>query len=84
MLIYSSPITVAEHNEAFKYVKNKDDLEGIVRLVILKARDSNGKPLFEKQDRYALMNSADGKVVMRVGAQLMAVGAPEGAELGNS
>ena len=45
-------------------------IEAVVESIIVKARDKNGKRLFQDADRVRLMNEADPMVVVRVGAAI--------------
>ena len=45
-------------------------IEAVVESIIVKARDKNGKRLFQDADRIKLMNEADPMVVVRVGSAI--------------
>jgi len=45
-------------------------IEAVVESIIVKARDKNGKRLFEDTDRIKLMNEADPMVVVKVGGAI--------------
>ena len=45
-------------------------IEAVVESIIVKARDKNGKRLFQDADRIKLMNEADPMVVVKVGSAI--------------
>jgi|TARA_R110002153_G_scaffold73734_5_gene192290 hypothetical protein len=63
--IHCTPFTMNEKRKLLKVAKN-DDLEFLVRALIMKAKDAQGEPLFDLSDKVALMNSVDPDVITRV------------------
>ena len=63
--IHCTPFTMNEKRKLLKVAKN-DDLEFLVRALIMKAHDAQGEPLFDLSDKVALMNSVDPDVITRV------------------
>ena len=45
-------------------------LEALVESIVVKARDKNGKRLFQDADRIKLMNEADPEVVLKVASAI--------------
>ena len=64
-IIYSKPMTLAEKKTLIKFAKN-DDIEFLARLVILKALDQAGNPIFDISDKLTLMNRVDPDVLTRI------------------
>ena len=63
--IHCTPFTMNEKRKLLKVAKN-DDLEFLVRALIMKAKHAQGEPLFDLSDKVALMNSVDPDVITRV------------------
>lgn len=68
-IIYSTPFTMKERQTLYKFADG-DDLEFMIRLVIMKALDSDGKKLFDLTDKKTFENSVDPNVIMRIAAQM--------------
>jgi len=64
-VIHCSPFTMNEKRKLLKVAKN-DDLEFLVRALIMKAKDAQGDPMFDLSDKVALMNGVDPDVITRV------------------
>jgi hypothetical protein len=64
-VIFSKPFTLGERKKLYKFAKD-DDMEFLVRLVIMKALDQAGNPIFDIGDRVTLMNSVDPKIITRI------------------
>lgn len=64
-VIHCSPFTMNEKRKLLKVAKN-DDLEFLVRALIMKAKDAQGEPLFDLSDKVSLMNNVDPDVITRV------------------
>ena len=79
LVVYAEPLTLAERRRLFQ--RNKGDDVGLsVDLLIVKARDADGKPLFSLDDKQALLNGVDPAVVARVAADIIAAPSLEDAE----
>lgn len=81
--IYSTPVTIAERNRIYKGNKGDNDFDTIINILIVKAQDETGKPLFTIADRPALLNKADASVIAKVAAHIMGADAPNSEELKN-
>jgi hypothetical protein len=83
LTIHSTPVTIAERARIYGKA-DADEHELVCRILIVKAKDADGKPLFTQADLPALMHHASPDVVVRVAGQIMASGSPDAAELGKS
>lgn len=72
--IYTSGVTLAERTRIYANSKGDNDYEILVNILIAKARDANGKPLFTLNDKPTLLQRADSSVLIRVAADIMAGG----------
>jgi hypothetical protein len=82
--IHATPVTLSERSRIYAGAEKLDEHEVVCRILIHKAKDRDGKPLFTQADMPALLHHSDPTVVVRVASQIMAQGAPEASELGNS
>ena len=86
--IFTSPVTLAERTRIYAGTKGDNDYELLVRILITKARDAEGKPLFTLADKATLLQRADSNVLIRVAAEIMSGAstspAPDADELKNS
>jgi hypothetical protein len=64
-IIYSTPFTMGEKKTLWKFAKD-DDFEFMVRTLILKALDKDGKKLFDISDKINLMNKVSPPVIERI------------------
>lgn len=64
-VIYFTPITPAEE-DAIRVRDPKPGAEYNVAVLITKARDAQGQPLFQWGDRYALMHHCDYLTIIRI------------------
>ncbi len=81
--IYSTPVTLAERHRIYANAKSENDYEVLAKILITKAQDKDGKPLFTAEDRAVLLQKADSAVLIRVAAEIMSSAAPPVAELKN-
>jgi hypothetical protein len=79
LIIYCSPITLAEKRNLFKGAKN-DDLGVLVDVIFLKAKDSEGNKIFKLDDKQVLLNNADANVIARVATEILSGVSYEEAE----
>jgi hypothetical protein len=68
-VIFSKPFTLGERKKLQKYAK-EDDIEFLTRMVILKALDQAGNPVFDIGDKVTMMNSVDPKVITRIANEM--------------
>jgi hypothetical protein len=64
-IIYSKPFTLGERKKLTKFAKD-DDMEFLVRLVIMKSLDAAGNPVFDIGDKMSLMNSVDPMIITKI------------------
>ena len=69
VVIYATPLTVKERIEIQKWAK--DDLEIAVEVIIKKAQDSNGKPVFTRANKHDLLRSVDGGVLAKIAREMI-------------
>ena len=63
--IYATPFTMGEKKKLWKHAK-EDDIEFMVRTLLLKALDKDGEKMFDLADKITLMNHVDPNVIVRV------------------
>jgi hypothetical protein len=68
-VIYSKPLTLAEKKKLIKFAK-EDDIEFVARLIIMKALDKTGEPVFDISDRISLLNSVDPNILSRIAGKM--------------
>jgi len=79
--VYYTPFTLAEKKKLLKFAKS-DDIEFLIRTLILKAKDAQGESMFDVSDRVTLLNKVSDVVITRIVNEISAV--PEVDEqLGN-
>jgi len=80
-VIYATPFTLAEQKRLFKFAKD-DDLEFLVRTIIMKAMDKSGEKIFDLSDKQKMMNKVDPKVLTRIATEMSSSESAED-QLGN-
>jgi hypothetical protein len=83
LAVYSSPVTIEERKRIYRNEAEADSFAICVEILLVKAKDADGKPLFQLEDKAPLLRHADSAVVVRVAAAIMASDAPDVAELKN-
>lgn len=68
-VIYAKPLTLSERQKLKKI--SDDDIELAAALLIMKAKDSKGEPLFTLDDKQKLMRNADSKVIVRISSRIL-------------
>jgi len=61
--MYSTPVTLAERRQAAENAKSDEQLEINLGLLIIKAKDANGQPLFAPGDLALLRRSVSAEYV---------------------
>lgn len=77
--LYSKPFTLAERKTLYKFSKD-DDLEFLVRLIIMKALDQDGNKVFDIGDKPVLMNRVDPNIITRIANCMTAAPSVEESE----
>ena len=70
-VVYSQPFTLGDRKKLIKFAQ-EDDLEFIVRMVIMKCEDESGEKVFDLSDKPTLMNKVDPEIISRIAAQIVA------------
>lgn len=80
-LIFSTPMTIFERRKCSKPGASID-IEMYVSVVMLKAKDKDGKALFSEEgdDRHDLLCKVDGAIVTRIALDIMAGPTPQDLE----
>lgn len=77
--IYVTPFTLKEKRTLMKVAKG-DDVEFLVRTLILKAKDKKGKAVFELDDKHKMASQVHPAVLERVVGEMVSVGSIEDKE----
>lgn len=80
-VLYSQPFTLADRKKLMKFAQ-EDDLEFIVRMVIMKCEDEQGEKVFDLSDKPVLLNKVDPGIVSRIAAEIVVSPSVE-TQLGN-
>lgn len=80
-VMYSQPFTLADRKKLIKFAQ-EDDLEFIVRLVIMKCETQDGEKAFDLSDKPVLMNKVDPNIIARIASTITAAPSVED-QLGN-
>ncbi len=73
LLIHVFPMTMAEVNMIQRISKkNASNIEHAANIIVIKARDAEGNRLFKLEDKDALMERADYRVVARITEEIEA------------
>ena len=64
-VIYATPFTMGEKKKLWKHAK-EDDIEFMVRTLLLKALNKDGEKMFDLSDKITLMNHVDPNVIVRI------------------
>ena len=70
-VLYSQPFTLADRKKLIKFAQ-EDDLEFVVRLVIMKCETEDGDKAFDLSDKPVLMNKVDPNVIARIASEITA------------
>ena len=68
-VLYSKPFTMKERMTLYRFADG-DDLEFMIRLVIMKALDRDGNNLFDLTHKKDFENSVDPNVIMRIAGKI--------------
>jgi len=64
-ILYAEPLSLGDRKTLSKYAK-EDDTEFLIRLIIMKARTSDGKAVFDLSDKPMLLTKVDPNVLNRI------------------
>lgn len=68
-IMHSEPMTLADQKLIKKFAAD-DEYEFIVRLVIMKCEDRDGKKVFDLSEKPELMHKVDPVIISRIAAQI--------------
>ena len=69
--IYYRPVTtLAQESQVIELARQNKTVEAMVVTIINKARHEDGKAMFTKHDKAALLNEVDPNVVLRIAEQI--------------
>ncbi len=77
--VYWTPLTIGERAKLFKDGASVN-LATYVDLIVMKALDAQGQPLFTLEDKPRLRNTVSSDVVMRIGLEMLKAPSVEDAE----
>lgn len=83
LIVHYTPMTAADYRS---YVPDpsKPTHENFVSVVIAKARDAKGSPLFTLEDKPALLNTVDHSITARIAGAIIGKQTSVSAAVGNS
>lgn len=70
-IIYSTPLTLQERARLYKHSSNQFEMG--VEVLIMKAKDKAGNPLFTKEDKQDMMRNVDANVVARISKHIVGI-----------
>jgi hypothetical protein len=73
--IHATPLTLNERAKLGKFAKNQQEMAA--ELLILKAKDAEGQPLFTREDKQDIMRSVSADVVARISKEIVGLGDAE-------
>ena len=82
--IYTSPVTPTERSRIYAGIKGENDYEVLFRVLLIKAKDREGKPLFSLEDKASILQRCDSSILIRVAAEIINGPSPPVDELKNS
>ncbi len=79
MVLYAKPYTIQDDKHMTQFLRD-DNPEGFVEVLVRKALDAEGHPVFSVEDKPRLRRAADASVIKRVAMEIMASITTEDAE----
>jgi hypothetical protein len=76
LVIYAKPINLFETKKLMKFA-NDDSVEMLAYVLMLKALDEKGEPMFTLENKHDLLNNVDKDVLARVANEIMNQQNPE-------
>jgi hypothetical protein len=70
LLIYATPLTLAEKRKLFNGAK-ENDLAVLVDCIIMKAKDEKGDAVFTLEHKRDLMNGVDPDIIARIANEIL-------------
>lgn len=72
-IVYSKPFTLRDQGKLQVVSKSSNESEMLADLLIMKALDEKGDPLFTIEDKVALRTNVDASILARIAAEIMLV-----------
>ena len=74
LVIYVEPFTLKDKAKLQAVTKvTGSEIDALVELVVMKSLDKNGEKLFTIEDKHALRNAVDSRILERISAEIMRV-----------
>ena len=74
LLIYVEPFTLKDKAKLQAVTKvSGSEIDALVELVVMKSLDKNGEKLFTIDDKHALRNAVDSRILERISTEIMRV-----------
>lgn len=70
-VIFVEPFTLRDQGKLQMATRNSNESEMLAELIVMKALDEKGEPLFTIEDKVTLKTRADANVLARVAAKIM-------------
>ena len=67
-------MTVREMEALYSHMEKGNQLDALVEMLILRARNEDGSMAFKKGDKFEIMNKMDPEVVIRVASEVIESG----------
>ena len=75
--IYWDPITLAEKKKLFQKSDNLNDVSILADIIVMKAKDKDGKKMFSLEDKLALMHKVDSDVLSKIAVAMVQTPQPD-------
>lgn len=74
LVIYVEPFTLKDKAKLQAVTKvTGSEIDALVELVVMKALDKNGDKLFTIEDKHALRNAVDSRILEKISSEIMRV-----------
>lgn len=74
LVIYVEPFTLKDKAKLQAVTKvTGSEIDALVELVVMKSLDKNGDKLFTIEDKHALRNAVDSRILEKISAEIMRV-----------
>ena len=75
--IFWDPITLAEKKKLFQKSDNLNDVSILADILVMKAKDKDGKKMFSLEDKLALMHKVDSDVLSKIAVAMVQTPQPD-------
>lgn len=69
--VYATPLTLNERAKIARFAKNPQEMAA--ELLILKAKDVKGEPLFSKEEKFDIMRGVASDVIARITTEIVGI-----------